>query len=106
MITSACGKASIDALCLHKHEGRLLCVGVYMTSVVCTELEQLAEHGITLPPNMQGLADEQIDDLKLKDEWADRCQPSGGQRLCKDVIGRRNGAGTWRPAGSGGSDRG
>lgn len=58
---------------------------------ICAELEELADHGITLPPNMQGLTDEQIEELKLKDEWADRCHPSGGHELKKDEIGRRNG---------------
>ena len=53
----------------------------------------LAEHGITLPPNMQGLTDEQIVDLKLKDEWREKCQPSGGSIQCPDEIGRRNGDG-------------
>lgn len=45
---------------------------------ICAELEDLAKHGITLPPNMQGLTDEQIVELKLKDEWAEKCRPSGG----------------------------
>jgi hypothetical protein len=40
---------------------------------------------------MQGLTDEQIEELKLKDEWAERCQPSGGHVFNKDDIGRRNG---------------
>lgn len=58
---------------------------------ICAEMEELADHGITLPPNMQGLTDEQIEELKLKDEWAERCQPSGGHTEKKDEIGRRNG---------------
>ena len=53
----------------------------------------LAKHGITLPPNMQGLTDEQIEELKLVDEWADKCRPSGGDVFRKDDIGRRNGIG-------------
>lgn len=57
------------------------------------EMEELADHGITLPPNMQGLTDEQIDELKLKDEWAERCHPSGGHTQKNDEIGRRNGIG-------------
>jgi len=56
-------------------------------------MEELADHGITLPPNMQGLTEEQIEDLKLKDEWAECCQPSGGHIQNKDDIGRRNGMG-------------
>jgi hypothetical protein len=31
-------------------------------------MDELAKHGVTLPPNMQGLTDDQIVDLKLKDE--------------------------------------
>nr|XP_061818835.1 cilia- and flagella-associated protein 298-like isoform X2 [Nerophis lumbriciformis] len=58
---------------------------------ICSEMCELAEHGITLPPNMQGLTDEQILDLKLKDEWEDKCVPSGGLVFKKDDIGRRNG---------------
>lgn len=53
----------------------------------------MSEHGITLPPNMQGLTEEQIMELKLKDEWEDRCVPSEGPVLKKDEMGRRNGHG-------------
>lgn len=55
------------------------------------DLETLAKHGICLPPNMQGLTDEQIVDLKLNDEWQSKCVPSGGYRDCKDAVGRRSG---------------
>ncbi|XP_063812513.1 cilia- and flagella-associated protein 298 isoform X2 [Pseudophryne corroboree] len=58
---------------------------------ICAEMEELAEHGITMPPNMQGLTDEQIQELKLKDEWEAKCEPSGGSGFKKDEIGRRNG---------------
>ncbi|XP_073928905.1 cilia- and flagella-associated protein 298 isoform X3 [Castor canadensis] len=58
---------------------------------LCSEMEELAEHGIFLPPNMQGLTDEQIEELKLKDEWGEKCIPSGGSVFKKDDIGRRNG---------------
>ncbi|KAK3098389.1 hypothetical protein FSP39_019059 [Pinctada imbricata] len=54
-------------------------------------MEELAKHGITLPPNMMGLTDEQVEELKLKDEWEDKCVPQGGFKECKDQIGRRNG---------------
>lgn len=40
-----------------------------------------------LPPNMIGLADEQIEELRLKDEWGEKCLPSGGWTFNKDVIG-------------------
>ena len=56
-------------------------------------MEELAKHGILLPPNMQGLTDEQISDLRLKDEWEDKCVPSGGYVENKDPVGRRNGRG-------------
>jgi len=58
---------------------------------IAGEMEQLADHGITLPPNMQGLTDDQISDLKLVDEWAEKCEPQGGSVFKKDDIGRRNG---------------
>lgn len=58
---------------------------------ICSEIPELADHGITLPPNMQGLTEEQIEELKLKDEWEDKCVPSGGPVFRKDEIGRRNG---------------
>ncbi|CAD7693598.1 unnamed protein product [Nyctereutes procyonoides] len=58
---------------------------------ICSEMEELAEHGIFLPPNMQGLTDDQIEELKLRDEWGEKCVPSGGSVFKKDNIGRRNG---------------
>ncbi|KAK2504741.1 hypothetical protein MC885_002768 [Smutsia gigantea] len=58
---------------------------------ICSEMEELAEHGIFLPPNMQGLTDDQIEELKLRDEWGEKCVPSGGAVFKKDDIGRRNG---------------
>lgn len=36
---------------------------------------------------MMGLTDEQVVELKLKDEWADKCSPMGGWTFNKDVIG-------------------
>lgn len=58
---------------------------------ICAEIAELADHGITLPPNMQGLTEDQIVELKLIDEFKERCVPSGGPVLRKDEIGRRNG---------------
>uniref|UniRef100_A0A3B4AWR6 Cilia and flagella associated protein 298 n=1 Tax=Periophthalmus magnuspinnatus TaxID=409849 RepID=A0A3B4AWR6_9GOBI len=58
---------------------------------MCAEIAELADHGITLPPNMQGLTEDQIVELKLVDEWEEKCVPSGGPVLRKDDIGRRNG---------------
>ena len=53
----------------------------------------LAKHGITLPVNMQGLTDEQITDLKLKDEYEDTCIPMDGYVEEVDAMGKRNGRG-------------
>lgn len=58
---------------------------------LCTEVEFLSKSGISLPYNMQGLTDEQISELKLVDEWSERCIPSGGYVDRKDELGRRNG---------------
>lgn len=40
-----------------------------------------------LPPEIMGLTDEQVEELKLKDEWADKCSPMGGWTFHKDKIG-------------------
>lgn len=56
-----------------------------------TEIDFLSKSGITLPQNMQGLTDEQISELKLVDEWSNKCIPSGGYIETKDDMGRRNG---------------
>jgi hypothetical protein len=56
-------------------------------------MSMLAKHGITLPVNMQGLTDEQISELKLKDEYTDKCIPMDGYVEEEDVAGRRNGRG-------------
>lgn len=58
---------------------------------LCSEIEELANHGTALPPNMVGLTDDQIIELKLKDESASICIPSGGYIFNKDPCGRRNG---------------
>lgn len=58
---------------------------------ICSEIPELADHGIALPPNMQGLTEEQVLELKLTDEWEGKCVPSGGPVIKKDEIGRRNG---------------
>ena len=54
-------------------------------------MEELAKYGTLLPPDMMGLADEQVEELKLVDEWGEKCIPSGGWNFNKDPIGRRNG---------------
>lgn len=55
------------------------------------EMEELAKHGITLPPTMQGLTEEQLSDLRLHDDWEDECIPQGGIIENKDPLGKRNG---------------
>lgn len=58
---------------------------------ICSELEELADHGVMMPANMQGLTDDQIEELKLIDDFGEHCQPSGGFIIKKDDVGRRNG---------------
>eukprot|EP00127_Corallochytrium_limacisporum_P003727 Clim_evm59s152 gene=Clim_evmTU59s152 len=58
---------------------------------LCDQVDFLAQYGISLPANMQGLTDEQIVDLKLNDEYEDRCVPSGGYINRRDPMGQRNG---------------
>ncbi|CAG5093805.1 Similar to cfap298: Cilia- and flagella-associated protein 298 (Danio rerio) [Cotesia congregata] len=53
---------------------------------IAYEMEELAKHGTMLPSNMMGLTDEQVIELKLKDEWADKCSPMGGWTFNKDVM--------------------
>lgn len=53
---------------------------------ICCEIEELAEHGTTLPQEMQGLTDEQIEELKLKDIWGVKCIPSGGFEFNKVIF--------------------
>lgn len=50
-------------------------------------MEELANHGASLPLNMQGLNEDQWQDLHLKDEWGDICIPSGGWEMNKDIMG-------------------
>lgn len=57
------------------------------------EIELLSQHGTMLPANMQGLTEEQVQELKLRDEWAERCVPSGGAVVNPDPTRRRNGQG-------------
>ncbi|KAK8379634.1 hypothetical protein O3P69_019537 [Scylla paramamosain] len=57
----------------------------------CADIEQLAEYGPSLPPEMQGLADEQIEELNLKDDWAEKSVASGGEVENRDPTGRRCG---------------
>ncbi|XP_050669405.1 cilia- and flagella-associated protein 298-A [Leptidea sinapis] len=57
---------------------------------ICYELDELQKHGTFLPLEMQGLTDEQIQELKLEDPWAKKCAPQG-YVFAKDEMGRRCG---------------
>ncbi|XP_023946810.2 cilia- and flagella-associated protein 298-A [Bicyclus anynana] len=57
---------------------------------MCYEIEELKNHGTFLPPEMQGLTEEQISELKLEDPWAKRCAPAN-YVVTKDDMGRRCG---------------
>ena len=56
-------------------------------------MQSLAKHGHFLPPNMQGLTEDQIEELKLHDEYEKICVPQGGSVECPDPLGRRSGKG-------------
>ncbi|MED6244295.1 hypothetical protein ATANTOWER_003127 [Ataeniobius toweri] len=86
-------KQSYASFCLTGGELQVTAIynGRLKVDRICSEIPELADHGVTLPPNMQGLTEEQIVELKLKDEWEERCIPSGGEVFRKDEIGRRNG---------------
>lgn len=58
---------------------------------VSAEIEELSEHGTMYPPEILGLTEEQVEEMKLIDHWGEKCLPSGGFQLKKDPIGRRNG---------------
>lgn len=58
------------------------------------EIELLAQHGVMMVPEMQGLTEQQVEELKLKDTFTDVCIPSGGFIMNPDPVGRRNGRGT------------
>lgn len=53
-------------------------------------MEELKKHGTLLPPEIIGLTEEQVLELKLIDTWGEKCIPSGGYKFHKDPIGRRN----------------
>ncbi|XP_012265903.1 cilia- and flagella-associated protein 298 isoform X2 [Athalia rosae] len=65
--------------------------GRLKVSRICYEIEELAKHGTMLPQDMMGLTDDQVQELKLRDEWGEKCSPMGGWTFNKDAVGRRNG---------------
>lgn len=58
---------------------------------LCDEVSMLAEFGIAKPVEAVGLTDEQVSEMKIKDEWTPKCYPSGGAVYNRDDIGRRTG---------------
>lgn len=58
---------------------------------MCGEIEELAKYGTLYPPEILGLTEEQVEELKLVDHLGDKSIPSGGFTQVKDPIGRRNG---------------
>lgn len=58
---------------------------------ICSEVEELAKYGPLFPPEILGLAEEQVSELKLVDPYAEKCVPSGGWVYSRDPVGRRNG---------------
>ncbi|XP_018572102.1 UPF0769 protein CG18675 [Anoplophora glabripennis] len=65
--------------------------GMLKIDRICCEMEELAKHGTLYPPEILGLTEEQVEEMKLSDPWGEKCIPSGGFSLEKDPIGRRNG---------------
>lgn len=58
---------------------------------ICYEMEELSKYGTLYPPEILGLTEEQVEELKLSDPCGDKCIPSGGYVFNKDPVGRRNG---------------
>ncbi|KAG5682577.1 hypothetical protein PVAND_011922 [Polypedilum vanderplanki] len=77
------GKLTLDVVAIYN--------GCLKIQRICAEIEELANYGCMLHPDMIGLTDEQIEELKLVDNFVEICTPSGGFNLTKDPVGRRNG---------------
>ncbi|GJQ83254.1 hypothetical protein Trydic_g3641, partial [Trypoxylus dichotomus] len=58
---------------------------------ICAEIEELSKYGTMYPPEILGLTEEQVEELRLVDHFGDKCIPSGGFTQVKDPVGRRNG---------------
>ena len=61
-----------------------------------SEIELLAQHGVMKSPEMLGLTEQQVEELKIKDNFAEVCIPSGGFVVNPDPVGRRTGRGNVR----------
>ena len=55
------------------------------------EVKDLAQHGVMIKPELQGLHPDQVKELKLVDEFEEQCCPSGGFAYSPDPVQRRNG---------------
>lgn len=58
---------------------------------ITSEMEELSKYGTLFPPEILGLTDDQVEEMRLTDTWGEKCIPSGGFIMNKDPIGRRNG---------------
>ncbi|CAG9858183.1 unnamed protein product [Phyllotreta striolata] len=58
---------------------------------ICSEMEELSKYGTLYPPEILGLTEEQVEEMKLEDTYGEKCLPMGGHAFNKDPIGRRNG---------------
>ncbi len=65
--------------------------GILKVQRICDEVESLSEHGVSMPPEMRGLLEQQIKELNLRDDEGDQCQPTGGSTYNRDELQRRTG---------------
>lgn len=83
-ISTSIDTATEETTKIHNHRLKLM--------RICDEMTQLAKHGVQIKPEMMGLTDDQIVELKLVDEFSSSCVPSTGfGEECKDDVGRRCG---------------
>lgn len=73
------------------HEIVVIFNGRLKVSRIAAEIDELIKYGPMYPPEILGLTEEQVEELKLVDPWEEKVVPSGGWILNKDPIGRRNG---------------
>ncbi|XKL61768.1 hypothetical protein PGB90_001601 [Kerria lacca] len=58
---------------------------------ICREMDLLKEYGTMYHPNVIGLNEQQIKEMKFVDEWDKNCVPSGEWLYNEDPVRRRNG---------------